>query len=139
MEGTYPLPEAQLDRFMFKVDVRFPDRAELNEVVRRTTLLEPADVDKIVDKARILALRDVLRKVVVADPMRDYAVRIVLATHPDRDFAPERVRQYVRWGASPRSAQALIRAGGCARSARAARTSPSRTCAPSRARCSSTA
>ena len=109
-EGTYPLPEAQLDRFMFKVSVGFLNRAELNEVVRRTTLTHLTEVAKILDSDRIMALRLILEKVVVADPMRDYAVRLVLATHADSEFATERVRKYVKWGASPRAAQALIRA-----------------------------
>ena len=109
-EGTYPLPEAQLDRFMFKVSVGFLNRAELNEVVRRTTLTHLTEVAKILDSDRIMALRLILEKVVVADPMRDYAVRLVLATHADSEFATARVRKYVKWGASPRAAQALIRA-----------------------------
>ncbi len=110
-EGTYPLPEAQLDRFMFKVDVRTPSRAELNEVVSRTILKRPVEVNKIIDSDKIMELRVILDKVVVADPMRDFAVRIVLATHPTSEFAPERIKKYVRWGASPRAAQALIKAG----------------------------
>ena len=108
-EGTYPLPEAQLDRFMFKLDVPFLNRAELNEVVRRTTLTRVVDVPKIMDGARILELRGILEKVVVADPLRDYAVRLVLATHPTATEAGETVRRYVKWGASPRAVQALIR------------------------------
>ncbi len=110
-EGTYPLPEAQLDRFMFKVNVPFLNRAELNEVMSRTILRQDIQVDKVLDGARILALRDTLEKVVVADPIRDYACRIVLATHPDSELAGEDVRKYVRWGASPRASQALLRAG----------------------------
>ncbi len=109
-EGTYPLPEAQLDRFMFKVVVGFLDRDELNEVVNRTILKQPVDLPVVLDGNRILALRQTLEKVVVADPLRDYAVRLVLSTHPDNEQAPERIRQFVRWGASPRAAQALIRA-----------------------------
>ena len=109
-EGTYPLPEAQLDRFMFKANVPFPDRAELNEIVRRTTLADAHALDGVLDGERIMALRQILNKVVVADPMRDYAVRLVLATHPASDLAGERVRRYVRYGASPRATQALIRA-----------------------------
>jgi MoxR-like ATPase len=109
-EGTYPLPEAQLDRFMFKIDVPFLNRAELNEVVLRTTLTRHVDVPKILDGARILELRTILEKVVVADPLRDYAVRLVLATHPNAQEAGETVRRYVKWGASPRAVQALIRA-----------------------------
>jgi MoxR-like ATPase len=108
-EGTYPLPEAQLDRFMFKLNVPFLNRAELNEVVRRTTLAHNPDVSKVMDGARILMLREILEKVVVADAMRDYAVRIVLATHPSAGEAGESVRRYVKWGASPRAVQALIR------------------------------
>jgi len=110
-EGTFPLPEAQLDRFMFKVVVPFLSREELNEVVTRTILKKKIEVAKVIDGARILHLRTVLDRVVVGDPMRDYACRLVLATHPDSQFAPERVKKYLRWGASPRAAQALIRAG----------------------------
>jgi MoxR-like ATPase len=109
-EGTYPLPEAQLDRFMFKVDVPFLTRAELNEVVQRTTLTRHVDVPKVLDGPRILELRSVLEKVVVADPLRDYAVRLVLATHPSAEESGENVRRFVKWGASPRAVQALIRA-----------------------------
>jgi MoxR-like ATPase len=109
-EGTYPLPEAQLDRFLFKIEVPFLSREELNDVVLRTILRRPAELKKLLDSERILALRKVLDKVVVADPIRDYAVRLVLSTHPGTDFATDEVRKYVRWGASPRAAQALIRA-----------------------------
>lgn len=109
-EGTYPLPEAQLDRFMFKVVVPFLNRAELNEVVSRTILKTAIDIPKIIDGDRIMTLRKTLDKVVVTDALRDYAVRLVLATHPGTDFAPPRIRQFVKWGASPRAAQALIRA-----------------------------
>lgn len=109
-EGTYPLPEAQLDRFMFKVEVPFLSRAEMNEVVSRTILKKAVELQKILTGPRILELRSVLDKVVVADPLRDFAVRLVLATHPTSEFATETVKRYVRWGASPRAAQALIRA-----------------------------
>lgn len=109
-EGTYPLPEAQLDRFMFKVEVPFLSRAEMNEVVSRTILKKAVDLQKILSGPRILELRSILDKVVVADPLRDYAVRLVLATHPTSEFSSDRVKKYVRWGASPRAAQALIRA-----------------------------
>lgn len=109
-EGTYPLPEAQLDRFMFKVEVPFLNREEMNEVVGRTILKKQLSVASLLHGPRILELRGVLDKVVVADPMRDYAVRLVLSTHPDSEFAPPNVKQYVKCGASPRAAQALIRA-----------------------------
>jgi MoxR-like ATPase len=110
-EGTYPLPEAQLDRFMFKINVGFLSRSELNDVVQRTILRRPVELTKILDSDRIVYLRHILDKVVVADPIRDYACRLVLATHPDSECATEQVKRYVRWGASPRAAQALIRAG----------------------------
>lgn len=109
-EGTYPLPEAQLDRFLFKVIVPYPSRAELNDIVLRTILKTPVSPDPILNAARILDLRDILGKVVVADEVRDFAVRLVLATHPQSEFAGEQVRQFVRWGASPRAAQALLKA-----------------------------
>ena len=109
-EGTYPLPEAQLDRFMFKLNVPFLNRDELNNVVSRTILKQGAELQKILNAERILSLRRVLDRVVVADPIRDYAVRVVLATHAGSEFGTERVRRYVKWGASPRATQALIRA-----------------------------
>ena len=109
-EGTYPLPEAQLDRFIFKIDVPFLSRDELNEVVRRTILKPHVELETLMDSGRILQLRDVLSKVVVADPLRDFACRLVLSTHPESEFATEDVRRFVKWGASPRAAQSLIRA-----------------------------
>jgi MoxR-like ATPase len=109
-EGTYPLPEAQLDRFLFKVDVPFLTRDELNEVVSRTILKKTVSLAKLLDSERIMQLRETLSKVVVADPMRDFACRLVLSTHPESEFSPPDVKRFVRWGASPRAAQALIRA-----------------------------
>lgn len=108
-EGTFPLPEAQLDRFMFKVVVPFLSREELNEVVTRTILKKKVETSTVIDAARILHLRTILDRVVVSDPMRDYACRMVLATHPDSPYATDRVKKFLRWGASPRAAQALIR------------------------------
>jgi MoxR-like ATPase len=109
-EGTYPLPEAQLDRFMFKVDVPFLSRDEMNDVVSRTILKQPTELSKLLDSERIMYLRTVLDKVVVASPLLDYAVRLVLSTHPASEFAIPDVKQFVKWGASPRAAQALIKA-----------------------------
>ena len=109
-EGTYPLPEAQLDRFLFKVDVPFVSRDELNEIVNRTILKQQIKLEKLIDGPRIMHLRTVLAKVVVAEPIRDFACRLVLATHPETEFAPDGVKRFIRWGASPRAAQALIRA-----------------------------
>jgi len=109
-EGTYPLPEAQLDRFLFKVDVPFPNREELNEVVSRTILKQPFEPRKLMNSESILRLRGLLEKVVVIDPIRDFAIRLILSTHPQTEFGTENVKRYVRWGASPRAAQSLIRA-----------------------------
>jgi len=109
-EGTYPLPEAQLDRFLFKIVVPFPSRDDLNEIVNRTILKTPVELERVVNGDALLRMRQTLENVVVADPMRDYAVRIVLATHPESEYATERIRQFVRWGASPRASQALVRA-----------------------------
>ena len=109
-EGTFPLPEAQLDRFLFKIAVPYPDRTELNEVVERTILQQRRELTTLLDSASLLRLRESLDKVVVAEAVRDYAVRLVLSTHPESALATERVRSFVRWGASPRAAQALIKA-----------------------------
>ena len=109
-EGTFPLPEAQLDRFLFKILVPYPNRYDLNRIVERTIIQQRHELSSIIDAKSILQLRQCLDKVVVADAIRDYAVRLVLTTHPKSDIATERVRQFVRWGASPRAAQALIKA-----------------------------
>ena len=115
-EGTYPLPEAQLDRFLFKVNVPLPDRAELNEIVGRTILKTPAEPARVLDGAGILRHRAVLNDVVVTDAVRDYAVRLVLATHPavgsdgGTGETGDAVTRYVKAGASPRAAQSLVKA-----------------------------
>ena len=88
----------------------FLNRAELNEVVRRSILSDSPQVSTVIRAEQILQLRKVLQRVVVTDPMRDYAVRLVLATHPESEQATDQVKRFVRWGASPRAAQALIRA-----------------------------
>jgi MoxR-like ATPase len=111
MEGTYPLPEAQVDRFFFKLAVRASGREEINEILRRTTEREEPEASKVLDRAQILDMRDFARGVVLADHVRDLAARLVLATHPGAPGAPDAVRKYVRYGASPRAAQALVLAG----------------------------
>ena len=108
MEGTYPLPEAQLDRFFFKLHVRFPGREELHSILDRTTGSAEADVRPVLTRERILELRALARAVPVARSIQDYAVRILLATHPEDASAPEMVKRYVRFGASPRGAQAVL-------------------------------
>jgi MoxR-like ATPase len=111
MEGTYLLPEAQLDRFFLKLDVPFTSREELNAILERTTGLEETAAGKILDGPRLLAARKVVRQVVAAPEVKDYCSRIVLATHPETAGSSEAARRYLRWGASPRGAQALLLAG----------------------------
>jgi MoxR-like ATPase len=108
MEGTYPLPEAQLDRFFFKLQVDFPSRDDLHSILDRTTGGEAPEVSSVLDRERILWMRKVVRDVAVARHVKDYAIRILEATHPDRGTAPERVRRFVRFGASPRGVQACM-------------------------------
>jgi MoxR-like ATPase len=109
-EGTYPLPEAQLDRFFFKVLVPFPTRAELAEVVDRTTGDHAAEPETVLHREDVLRLREVVRHVPVARPVLDYALSLVYGTHPDGDGSTEFAAKYCRYGASPRGAQALINA-----------------------------
>ena len=111
MEGTYPLPEAQLDRFFFKLLVRHSNREEMNEILERTTEAAAPRVEKVVGGGRVLDGQGLARQVVVAPHVRDYAARLVLATHPGGEFAVELVNRFVRYGASPRGAQALVLAG----------------------------
>jgi MoxR-like ATPase len=108
MEGTYPLPEAQLDRFLLKVLVPFPPAADLAAVVERTTGDHRVDVEPVADDLILSAMVDLTRQVPAASTVVQHAVDLVVASHPDRPEAPEAVRRYVRFGASPRGAQALI-------------------------------
>jgi MoxR-like ATPase len=111
MEGTYPLPEAQLDRFLFKVMVPFPSEADLITIMDRTTGAESASAQKIATAAEIVEMQRLARAVPIAPHITAYAVSILAATHPDQARAPELVREYVRYGGSPRGAQALVTAG----------------------------
>ena len=108
MEGTYPLPEAQLDRFLFKIDVKFPTAKDLVEIMDRTTGFEQAFGQAVVSGEEIMAMRNVARQVPVASHVAEYVARLVVATHPDQPDAPPLVRQFVRYGASPRAGQAII-------------------------------
>jgi len=110
-EGTYPLPEAQLDRFFFKLIVRYSNRDELNEILRRTTTAKEPQVRPVMSGQEILAAQRLVRNVAIAPHVQDYAIRLSLATHPDGEFATDMVNRYVRWGSSPRGAQALVLAG----------------------------
>lgn len=107
-EGTYPLPEAQLDRFFFKILVTYPSAEDLAEVLHRTTEGIDIEVNKIVDRDKILSMQKLVREVPVASHVQSYAVRLILATHPEGDQAVAVTNQFLRFGSSPRGAQALI-------------------------------
>ncbi|MCB9582720.1 MAG: MoxR family ATPase [Polyangiaceae bacterium] len=108
MEGTYPLPEAQLDRFFFKLQVPFPSREELHDIIDRTTTDHTVQVEPVISQDDILEMQKLVRTVPVARHVQDYAVRLLQATHPDGVDAPEKVRRFVSTGASPRGAQAML-------------------------------
>src|SRR5438445_1925736 len=110
-EGTYPLPEAQLDRFFFKILVGYPSASELTEVLTRTTEGAKVQLNRITTRDQMLDLQALVRQVPVASHVKDYAVRLVLATHPKTDTAVPIVNQYLRFGSSPRGGQALLLAG----------------------------
>jgi MoxR-like ATPase len=110
-EGTYPLPEAQLDRFLFKLLVPFNTREELNLILDRTTRNENPQPAKVMDAGEITQWQSLVREVLVAGPVQDYAIRLLLATHPQGEFATADTNRFLRCGASPRGAQALILAG----------------------------
>ncbi len=108
MEGTYPLPEAQLDRFFFKVLVRFPDEEELSEILRRTTSTLTTEVDRVATGETILRMGQLAREVPIASSVSDFVVRLVMASHPENPRATSTVRKYVRYGVSPRGAQSIV-------------------------------
>jgi MoxR-like ATPase len=110
-EGTYPLPEAQLDRFFFKLLVNYSDRQEMATILDRTTRGEWPQPEKVMDGEEIRVWQQLIREVLVAPPVQDYAIRLVLATHPQGEFATDQANKYIRCGASPRGAQALVLAG----------------------------
>jgi MoxR-like ATPase len=111
MEGTYPLPEAQLDRFLLKVMVPFPSEQDLISILERTTGVDAATAGKVANAAEIVEMQRLARAVPIAPHITAYAVSLLAATHPDQSRAPSLVRQYVRYGGSPRGAQALVTAG----------------------------
>lgn len=106
-EGTYPLPEAQLDRFLFKLIVGYSNREELATILDRTTRGVTHEPEAVMDGAEILQWQQLIRQVILADHLRDYIVRLTLATHPDGTHAVDITNQYLRWGASPRGAQTI--------------------------------
>ena len=109
MEGTYPLPEAQADRFLFKLRVPFPDRATLMEISRRTSAFDLPELSQVMGADELLEFQKIVSEVPVAEHVNDYAARIVLATHPGDEGETQQVARYVSYGASPRGMQALIR------------------------------
>jgi MoxR-like ATPase len=111
MEGTYPLPEAQLDRFLMKILVTYPSREELGRIVERTIGREEDTPIPVLDRESILEVRSVCRQVLVAPHVQDFAIRLVMATQPDQPEAHELAKRYIRYGSSPRGAQALVECG----------------------------
>jgi MoxR-like ATPase len=108
MEGTYMLPEAQLDRFLFKLKMGFPPADALHDIIERTTRAQDPVVERVLGQGQILEMRETARSVPVARPIQQYAIDITLATHPESERATEMTRKYVRFGSSPRGTQALI-------------------------------
>jgi MoxR-like ATPase len=107
-EGTYPLPEAQLDRFLYKLEVKFPTLEDLHMIMDRTTQNVEPDIKKIITKERLLEMREFARGTAVGRHVQDYALRILQATHPEFEGAPAITKQYVRFGSSPRGAQTIL-------------------------------
>ncbi len=106
-EGTYPLPEAQLDRFMFKLVVNYSSKNELKTIIDRTTSGYKADIKAVMNGDEIVGTQHLVRRVIMAPHVQDYAIRTTIATHPDGEYAIDVTQKYVRWGASPRAAQAI--------------------------------
>src|SRR5256885_6369268 len=111
MEGTYPLPEAQLDRFFMKLKVDYPTVDSLHTILNRTTKTEEPKVSRVMGQGEVLEMRKTVRAVPIARPVQDYAIRITLATHPKPPYAHSLTMKYVRYGSSPRGAQALVIGG----------------------------
>lgn len=108
-EGTYPLPEAQLDRFLFKLLVEYPSLPELKEIIHLTVEEEREEITRVLEREDLIRLQQAVRGVPVADAVEDYALKLVLGTHPESEYATAQVKQYVMAGASPRAAQAILR------------------------------
>ena len=111
MDGTYPLPEAQLDRFFLKLQVTYPSFEDLSEIVDRTTQRQERLLEPILQEAKILEAQQFVRDVPIASHVKNYAIRMVMATHPQTQAASEQVKRYVRYGSSPRGVQSLVLAG----------------------------
>ena len=111
MEGTYPLPEAQLDRFLLKLVVRYPTKQEMEEIVDRTMAPQSPVVHQVMDREQVLDARRGAHDVLIAPHVRDFAIRLILSTQPEREEAHASAKKYIRYGSSPRGAQALMQAG----------------------------
>lgn len=111
MEGTYPLPEAQLDRFLMKILVAYPSREELSRIVDLTSKQDEEEPETVMDRDEITDLSLLARQVIIAQHVQDFAIEMVMATQPNSPRAPETTRRYIRYGSSPRGAQALVECG----------------------------
>lgn len=112
-EGTYPLPEAQLDRFMFNLKVDYPSFNEEVEIVKNTTSNTNNSVSEVLSSSEIIKIQNLIRKIPIADNVVEYAVKLVAKTRPDSNFAPDDVKKYISWGAGPRASQFLVLAAKC--------------------------
>ena len=108
MEGTYPLPEAQLDRFLFKLNVKFPTLTELRNIMDVTINNTGKEPNKVIDANQILNIREIIKQVPIAEPVMEYALKLILATQPESDNCPAITKKYIRYGSSPRGAQAIV-------------------------------
>ena len=107
-EGTYPLPEAQVDRFFFKLLVNYSSREEIHKILDRTTTGHRPDIKPVMSGEQIIGAQKLVQRVVIAPHVQDYAIRLTLASHPQGEFATDQANKYVRWGSSPRGAQAVV-------------------------------
>ncbi|MGL5245154.1 MAG: AAA family ATPase, partial [Sarcina sp.] len=112
-EGTYPLPEAQLDRFLFKLKVEFPELEELMEIMNITTTNNKVVVNSVINGEEIINIRKIIREIPMAIPVKEYALKLILATHPELDDGSDFVKKYISVGASPRGAQAIFNGAKC--------------------------
>ena len=110
MEGTFPLPEAQLDRFFFKIKISYPETDELLQIVDRTTELNEQELNLVIDHEEIMTMRTIAKKILISEGVKRYAINLVLATHPERDDSPDISKKCIRYGSSPRGIQSLIMA-----------------------------
>ena len=111
LEGTYPLPEAQMDRFLFKLKIEYPNIDEMHQIMDRTTVVEEAEATSVLEQGEVLEMRNTVLAVPIAKPVQDYAIRLTLATHPNSTHSHPLTNKYARIGASPRGTQALVLGG----------------------------